>query len=265
MALNFPASPSLNDIHTEAGRSWRFNGTAWDGVNSGGAFEDPAHLTTGDSTVAYTLQYEFDSAADLTAATIITPSGTSDESIINGVLSTISDDQSAYHVCGAVWPHVLAVGDCVETAFSMWMLNAGNYPMAGVVVSSGAVAGSDIQAAGMYIQGVAEDNHHNALNYIFGGTFNATSEYGTAVSSSYASTGAMKRPYRVRITRVDADTWKAEYSDGGAWTQFGLDMEWDDTMTPSHVGVYWSTWTGVSNPADDPVQFSFDYIRVYTP
>lgn len=30
MALNFPASPSLNDTYTVGDRTWKFNGTAWD-------------------------------------------------------------------------------------------------------------------------------------------------------------------------------------------------------------------------------------------
>lgn len=221
----------------------------------GGAFEDPAHLTTGDPAVTYALQYEFDDAADLAAATVITPSGTSDEFIGNGVLSTISDDQSSVNLCAAVWSHAIAVGDCVETSLSYWTLPS-NYPMMGVVISSGATDGSDIQAAGIY------NNGGDLRTYLIGGSFNSTSEYsGSTNSSDSLLFAGLRRPIRVRITRVDADTWKAEYSDSGAsWTQFSRDMEWDDTMTPTHVGVYWSTFTGTY-----PTQFSFDYIRVYTP
>ena len=29
MPLNFPTSPSLNDIYTSGSSSWRWNGTAW--------------------------------------------------------------------------------------------------------------------------------------------------------------------------------------------------------------------------------------------
>ena len=29
MALDFPASPSVNDLYTESGRTWRWNGTGW--------------------------------------------------------------------------------------------------------------------------------------------------------------------------------------------------------------------------------------------
>lgn len=30
MAINFPSSPSVDDVYTEGFRSWRWNGTAWD-------------------------------------------------------------------------------------------------------------------------------------------------------------------------------------------------------------------------------------------
>lgn len=227
----------------------------WPHGGRSSTFEDPAHLTTGDPTVTYALQYEFDDPADLTAATVVVPSGTSSEAIGNGVLSTISDDQSSVNLCAALWSHSLAVGDCVETAFSYWMIPT-NYPMAGVVIANGDTASADIQAAGLY------NNGADPRTYIIGGTLNSTSEYsGSTNSSDNLFVLNMKRPIRVRITRVDSDTWKAEYSDCGAlWTQFGRDMEWDDTMTPTHVGVYWSTFTG-----NLPTQFSFDYIRVYTP
>jgi hypothetical protein len=29
MALDFPSSPALNDTYTEAGKTWRWNGTGW--------------------------------------------------------------------------------------------------------------------------------------------------------------------------------------------------------------------------------------------
>ena len=32
MAINFPTSPTTSDIYTESDRSWKFNGTSWDGL-----------------------------------------------------------------------------------------------------------------------------------------------------------------------------------------------------------------------------------------
>ena len=34
MALNFPPSPALNEIHEDGARSWKWNGTAWDSYNA---------------------------------------------------------------------------------------------------------------------------------------------------------------------------------------------------------------------------------------
>ena len=34
MALNFPPSPELNEIHNDGARSWKWNGTAWDSYNA---------------------------------------------------------------------------------------------------------------------------------------------------------------------------------------------------------------------------------------
>ena len=36
-ALDFPASPSTNDIHTENGVSWKWNGSAWTRLGDVGA------------------------------------------------------------------------------------------------------------------------------------------------------------------------------------------------------------------------------------
>lgn len=35
MALDFPNSPSLNDTYTSSGRTWQWNGTAWEAVTTG--------------------------------------------------------------------------------------------------------------------------------------------------------------------------------------------------------------------------------------
>jgi len=35
MALDFPSSPALNDTYTEAGKTWRWNGTGWQLVTTG--------------------------------------------------------------------------------------------------------------------------------------------------------------------------------------------------------------------------------------
>ncbi len=36
MAINFPDSPSLNDVYTASGRTWVWNGSAWNATDAGG-------------------------------------------------------------------------------------------------------------------------------------------------------------------------------------------------------------------------------------
>lgn len=36
MALNFPASPSVNDTYSSGGKSWRWNGTNWESISTTG-------------------------------------------------------------------------------------------------------------------------------------------------------------------------------------------------------------------------------------
>ena len=52
MAINFPTSPTTNDIWTENDRSWKFNGTSWDGlpIPSSGTYT-PAGTGAVDTTV----------------------------------------------------------------------------------------------------------------------------------------------------------------------------------------------------------------------
>ena len=37
MAINFPASPSTNDIHTDGANRWQWNGTSWTRIQSASA------------------------------------------------------------------------------------------------------------------------------------------------------------------------------------------------------------------------------------
>ena len=35
MAINFPTSPSVNDIHTVGSRKWQWTGNTWESIMSG--------------------------------------------------------------------------------------------------------------------------------------------------------------------------------------------------------------------------------------
>ena len=43
--VDFPANPTLNQLYTFSGRTWRWNGSAWDAVGVVGSEVNP--VTTG--------------------------------------------------------------------------------------------------------------------------------------------------------------------------------------------------------------------------
>lgn len=56
-ALNFPASPTLNQTYTANGKTWLWNGTAWQSNNAGGSFVTigPTNLNVSEVTADYTI------------------------------------------------------------------------------------------------------------------------------------------------------------------------------------------------------------------
>lgn len=55
--LNFPSSPTLNQIYTANGKSWKWNGTAWQSNNAGGGTYtvQPASINLSEVTSDYTI------------------------------------------------------------------------------------------------------------------------------------------------------------------------------------------------------------------
>ena len=50
MAINFPNSPSVNDIHSEGGVRWKWNGSSWTRANGGAAVTDTITTANDNST-----------------------------------------------------------------------------------------------------------------------------------------------------------------------------------------------------------------------
>ena len=51
MAINFPTSATTNDIYTESDRSWKFNGTSWDGLPTPSVAGNVAYTPAGTGAV----------------------------------------------------------------------------------------------------------------------------------------------------------------------------------------------------------------------
>ena len=88
MALDFPASPSVNDLYTDSGRTWRWNGTGWAmlpgapvaiDTTAADILSASAGVITADDAAADKLVFWDDSAGKLTYLTVgsnLTVSGT---------------------------------------------------------------------------------------------------------------------------------------------------------------------------------------------
>ena len=62
MPLNFPNSPSLNDTHSVGDRTWKWNGTGWQLLNSSQLFSN-ATLDYGLITTASDADYDYGALA----------------------------------------------------------------------------------------------------------------------------------------------------------------------------------------------------------
>ena len=99
MAINFPTSPSINDIHTVGSRKWQWTGTTWESIMSGAIDPTMGGDLTGTASNAQIAAGAVDNAAldsDLTftGESIIVPVGTTAQrpsSPANGMLRYNTD------------------------------------------------------------------------------------------------------------------------------------------------------------------------------
>lgn len=102
MALNFPNSPEINDVHTEAGQQWKWNGYAWDTVDEPITLFKTITADTGtvDATSAtdeLTITGGTDISTSITGRTLTieyTGEGGGGGGIANAFATLVSDDGS---------------------------------------------------------------------------------------------------------------------------------------------------------------------------
>ena len=91
-ALAFPASPSVNDIFTSAGRSWRWTGTRWAVIAQP---ISPSRLTAEGAEIGDVLTFDGESYSPFPISSGVVPappaSGTHTLKTINGVLTWVAD------------------------------------------------------------------------------------------------------------------------------------------------------------------------------
>lgn len=214
---------------------------------------DPTYLHHApDIGSPYLLDLEFNSQNDDDASTAVAASGTATWNISRHGLHVTFEEQ--WNDSAAIlWPCELAVGDAVETAFSVQLID-GNYWQAGVCVADGTSVSASIATSGIVCSG-GKNIHMSA----YGATINNINHnLASGAIAFYNSNGV----FRVRVLRTNTNTWRAEWSlDGTVWTSFGQDFEGDVTMSPqSHVGMYVAGAYQMTSPS----MCRFEYLRAYT-
>jgi len=188
----------------------------------------------------------FDGSSNPTGLTV---SGTVTWTEARGLMSAVYDDQTAEDMACQLYSFTTAsVPMTVETAYRMD--GATNViRMAGVTISDGTTSTSNMVRAGFYLGGTP------LRRFTFAeGTFTA---HATAAGDEINHDNASQGIAYVQLIWTASNTFKSRWSiDGVTWYDpFGTDAQ---TMTPTHYGVWVSTWGGAV-----PSLASFNYIRVY--
>lgn len=197
---------------------------------------------------AHVLDDEFNDGVLDPAWTVVSPSGTLTVAEGADCLSAKYAGQGNGLHCGIVKPMgSFAIGNYVQASFRT--LARQNYGMAGIILTNGTAAGS-LNVWGMtyhYISGIPL---FQVVNYT--GAFNVAK-----ASPSSAAAAPPNGPIHIRVTWVGTNTWRTEWSiDGVSWSTFGF-ADFVFAMTPTHIGLGFSTWTGTVDSLT-----SVDYFRV---
>lgn len=145
---------------------------------------------------------------------------------------------------GIVKAHALAVGDYVQAAFE-GNGQSQNYNIAGVVISNGATFGAGTQQA-LYLS-----PQEAAVSW--GDGTNWTAAVSSIANVQHQATGII----HLRLEYESSNNFKAWVSgDGAHWNELGTRGR---TLTPSHVGVFFTTWGGANE-----FQWRVPYVRFGT-
>ncbi|MBP7806960.1 hypothetical protein KA047_00495 [Candidatus Saccharibacteria bacterium] len=216
------------------------------------AYADPFCLTSADPDITYTTDYEFDSIADIATAVEAIPSGTLTKAVGHGVLSVRVDDQNASDLATVLWPIVLAVGECVEIAVT-FMTNRTSYPMATLLVTDGSSTSANFAGSSLYLPANGVPTWAP-----YSGTLDSMTQPG-GVEAALFTNDLGAHPIRMRLSRTGVSSWQAELSpDGVLWTGFGYDTEFTQVLTPTHLGIGFTTFGDTA-----PFITTVDYLRVY--
>lgn len=178
---------------------------------------------------------------DLNDFTTVTVSGTQTITERDGVLSVKFADQSGGDYNGVFKARTFAIGDSFATKLSALRPN-GQFSIHGLAFTDGVLSTSNV------IQAIAYADVDTTL---------VGSSHGTltnVATSAWADDNKHVPPWAehgmiIRLTYSAANSFLSEFSiDGITWTSFE-NAAAAKTMTPTHVGLTWSTETGTTERA----------------
>lgn len=235
MALDFPAAPTLNDTYTAGGRTWRFNGTAWDGVNAqvvGGAIENPIDTPPASPDA---MDDEFDAGTMDAKWTLSAPSGTPTVTFSDGLCHFTPYATASYDV-QAMWQLLPGSGDWGFTLALEDFDGIGyQYNVAGMLALSEGTSGTGYQ--GIYIGAGTWGGGGVSIN-----TFNSWSSW----SSAIVTPNGDGIPKYLRVAKVGSN-----YNFSVSTTGYAFVQAYTTTLgyTPGRILIGSKTENGSASPA----------------
>lgn len=184
--------------------------------------------------------------------TTLTVTGAQTITEFRGMLSIrITTGQTVSDLNAILRPVTPSIGDVIETRVHGAQTNTGgsnDLNFAGLVFSDGVIASSN--AACLTVHKDAATAGHGWLTASRIGTFTSATIGGISVTWRNPA-----EPVYIRLEYDAANTWRSFISpDGVSWHDLGTQA---DTLTPTHVGLVWSTW---GDTADGQI-VGYDYFR----
>lgn len=168
--------------------------------------------------------------SDAAAMTEVTVTGAQTISERVGRLGVAFSNQTSGDTSALLKAHTFSVGDSFAVPIRLLANNATNV-YGGIIFTDGTTSTSNGVSA--HLSWVAGEN--TIRLYTRAGTLTAFTTVSTVRNLKPAS------PVWVRLTYVAANTWGKQVSvDGLTWSTMGI-ADLSSTMTPTHVGLAWST------------------------
>ena len=242
MALNFPSNPSLNDFHTEAGRRWQWNGTAWQRIPDPGAQGTiGAQGATGaQGAASYTINNNADNR-------VIT--GDSNASTLNAEANLTFDGSTLSVTGGASFTGNVSIGGTLTyedvtniDAVGFVTARSGIRVLAGGANIVGATtATSFIKTGGTSSQFLKADGSVDSSSYITNiGISSAGSSIGNATTLNFIGAG---NTFAVNGSTIDISIAGGGGGGGGA----NVNISTSTPSSPSSGDLWWDSDDGGMN------------------